>query len=123
MSYEKKQILLTDDLFHARTNSPYWNESAWFSLMIPERGIDGFIYFYHRPNMLKSSCGVSLWDNSWDEIHNCLFWEFDEHLHLPPGANMFNFELDSTLSCKTVELQKSYRLSFEREGYEVDLAW
>lgn len=34
---------------------PYWNESAWFGLMIPERKIHGFVYFWHRNNMNKRS--------------------------------------------------------------------
>jgi hypothetical protein len=118
-----KELKLSDDRFHARSGSPYWNESAWFSFMVPELKLDGFFYFYHRPNMHKSSGGVGIWDPSAEEDHSCTFYEFDEHLALPPEANMFDFELDNTLSCRTIELQKTYKLAFQREGFEVDLIW
>ena len=29
-----------------RTTDPYWNESAWFSLSLPERGIHGEVRFH-----------------------------------------------------------------------------
>lgn len=113
----------SDDRFHPRSGTPYWNESAWFSFMVPERDIDGFVYFYHRPNMNKSCGGIGMWDHTGEEDHNCLFYEFDEHMALPPEANMFDFELRSTLSVRTIELQKCYHITFNRQGYEIDLTW
>src|SRR5437016_14268187 len=91
--------------------------------MVPERQIDGFVRFHHQPNMHKSSGGIAIWDPSGEEDHSCLFYEFDEHLALPPEANMFDFELRNTLGCRTIELLKCYRLTFERDGYELDLTW
>lgn len=117
------KIKPADDRFHVRSGSPYWNESGCFSFMVPERDLDGMVYFYHRPNMLKSSGGVIMWDPSGEEDHDCVFYEFDEHLALPPEANMFDFELRNTLKCRTVELQKVYHMTFQREGFEIDLTW
>jgi hypothetical protein len=36
---------------------------------------------------------------------------------------MFDFELDNTLSCRTIELQKTCKLAFQHEGFVVDLIW
>lgn len=117
------KILPEDDKLHPRSSSLYWNESAWFNFKIPERGLDGWVYFFHRPNMQKSTAGVAMWDSTGDEVHNCVFYEFDENLAFPDGAEMFDFALDNGVRCQTVEVQKEYRLGFDREGFEVDLTW
>lgn len=38
-----------DDSFHRGSDDPWWNESAWFGFMVPERELSGYVYMYHRP--------------------------------------------------------------------------
>ena len=39
------------DRFGPADDNPYWNESVWFSLSVPEQRIHGMIQYYFRPNM------------------------------------------------------------------------
>lgn len=90
---------------------------------MPERKLNGAIYFYHRPNMRLSAGGPILWDPSGEEISNCLYWDWDTSQALPADADMFDFTLDNGLSVKPIELLRSYRVAYKGDGCEVDLRW
>jgi hypothetical protein len=72
-----------DDSFHPRSSTPYWNESAWFGFMIPERRIDGWVYMWHRPNMGLSAGGAALWDPTFEDTYSCLLYHLDPNCSLP----------------------------------------
>jgi hypothetical protein len=117
-----------DDSFHPHlpgADDPYWNESSWFGISLPERNINGWVYFFHRPNMKLSVGGVALWDGNGEDIYDCLFHEFDLHQALPPGSDMFDFSLREghglTVSLK--EPLKTYHLVYEGDCCSVDLIW
>src|SRR5438552_1015337 len=55
-----------DEYFHERSDDPHWNESGWFSFMVPERRLSGMVYCYHRPNLGYSTGGFAAWDPSGD---------------------------------------------------------
>jgi hypothetical protein len=112
-----------DESFHERNDSPYWNESAWFSFMVPERKLDGWVYMYHRPNMKLSAGGIGLWDPSGQEIYDCLYYNLDEHQALPDGADMHDFTLRNGLTARTVEPLKQYQFSFDGDGCQAELTW
>ena len=112
-----------DDYFHPRSDSPYWNESSWIQFMVPERQIDGWAYFYHRPNMNLSAGGVALWDPSGEQSYDCLFYEWDEHQALPDGADMYDFSLRNGLTVECVEPLKSFRVSFKNADCQLELTW
>ena len=38
-------LLFADRFGESRDDNPYWNESVWFSLSIPERRIHGMIQY------------------------------------------------------------------------------
>lgn len=112
-----------DELFHPPGNDPYWNESGWFQFMIPERKLNGWICFYHRPNMNLSAGGVALWDPSGEHPYDCLYYQWDEHLALPTDANMHDFTLDNGLTVECVEPLVEYRTQYKQIGCELDLHW
>src|SRR2546423_6194252 len=87
---ELPMIRPEDDSFHDGQGDPYWNESAYFTFVIPERKIDGLIYFWHRPTMNLSSAIVALWDPSGAETYDCLFYDFTPFNALPRDADMFH---------------------------------
>jgi hypothetical protein len=43
-----------DGTFHAATDDPDWAESSCFTVSVPERDINGFIYYFHDVR-----CGIS----------------------------------------------------------------
>jgi hypothetical protein len=115
------QINPEDDNFHARTDNPYWNESAWFSFFIPERNVDGWLYVWHRPNMNLSAGGVAVWDGSGTNSHDCLYYSFEPFNPMPENADMFSFELANGLRFHCEEPLTSYDVGFKGDGCEMDL--
>ena len=112
-----------DDSFHDSHGDPYWNESAYFTFLVPERKIDGVVYFWHRPNMNLSAGGLALWDPSGEEAYDCLLYEFSYFNALPESADMFRCTLDNGLSVECPEPLESYGLSFKGDGGALDLSW
>jgi hypothetical protein len=112
-----------DDSFHDPKGDPYWNESGYFSFVIPERNIDGLVYLWHRPTMRLSAGGAALWDPSGEETYDCLLYDFNTQLTLPDGADMFDCTLDNGVSVECSKPLQSYRLSYKGDAGALDLQW
>lgn len=85
--------------------------------------MSGFIYFYWRPNMNLVVAGPAMWDHSGEDVYNCLYYGWDQHLAIPDGAEMFNFALSNSLSCRMIDPQQEYRFRYDRHGVKFDLTW
>ncbi|MEX5635365.1 DUF7065 domain-containing protein [Parafrankia sp. FMc2] len=105
-------ITPADDYFHPRPDDPYWNEASWFSFMVPERDLAGFVYFYHRPNIGYTVGGVAAWDRSGGENYDCLLYDWGEPYKLADGAQMYDFSLDNGLTVELLEPLASYRFTY-----------
>ena len=116
-------VMPEDDLFHPRNDDPYWNESTYVSFIVPERNIQGMFYFYFRPNMNLVVAGPVMWDHTGEDVYNCLYYGWDQHLAMPSDADMYNFTLSNSLTCTMVAPQKEYRLGYDRHGVKIDLSW
>jgi hypothetical protein len=124
-------ILPADDLFHKdiQTENPYWNESAWFPFNIPEKSVNGFVYFYHRPNMKYTTGGVALWDPSGEEMYDCLYYDFSNTFAMPEGCEMFDFALPNGLKVECIEPLKTFKFKYGGESLysgancKLDLSW
>src|SRR5262245_61896586 len=101
-----------DDLLHERSDDPYWNESAWFGFEMPEREMTGFVYMHHRPNMNYTCGGVAFWDPSGDKTYDCAYYDWGDPWATPPGAEMFDFELENGLKVARVEPLQSFDLAY-----------
>nr|WP_271213804.1 hypothetical protein [Rhodococcus wratislaviensis]GLK41067.1 hypothetical protein GCM10017611_79420 [Rhodococcus wratislaviensis] len=106
-------IVERDDYFHDRADSPYWNEASWFSFMVPERDIAGFVYFYHRPNIGYTVAGVAAWDLHGAETYDCLLYDWGEAHRLEAGSEMFDFRLDNGLTVELVEPLREYKFTYK----------
>src|SRR5262245_45577538 len=93
-----------DDKFHPRNDSPYWNESSFLSFVIPERMMTLMFYVWHRPNMNLTSTEVAVWDPSANNEYDCLWYEIDQHQHLEPGSDMYEFASRNGTVVETLEL-------------------
>jgi hypothetical protein len=113
----------SDDLFHDRSDDPYWNESAYFHFLIPERKAAGFFYVFHRPNMKASAGGVALWDPTGWDVYDCLFHEWYDYQPIAPEAEMFSFTMDCGLSAECPAPLNSYRLAHAADGFSLDLTF
>ena len=106
-----------------RDDNPYWNESVWFSISIPERHIHGMIQYYFRPNMGMLNGGPCLWDRERRYQWNCLHYQWSHLQAMPEGALKFDMQARNSLSCKVVEPLKRYKIDYDRDGMTMDLTW
>lgn len=105
------------------TDDLYWNESAWFSFSIPERGVHGMVYYMVRPNMKMMMGGPILWDGSGAHPWNCLYHDWHPIQAIPPGAQKFDLATETSLDVKVIEPEKQYRLRYDANGFKLDLLW
>lgn len=116
-------VNVADEFFHQRSDDPYWSENSLLGFTVPERNLCGFIYFYFRPNMNLVVAGPAIWDHTGEDIYDCLYYGWDQHLAIPEGAEMFDFDLSNSLSCKMIHPQQEYRFAYDRHGVKLDLTW
>lgn len=108
---------------HERSDDPWWNESAWFGFSVPERNINGWFYYWHRPNMNLTAGGVALWDDKGADRHDCLYYHWFPFNPLPRDGDMFDFSLSNGMRAELVEPLRTYRLRFEDDDCTLDLQW
>lgn len=111
------------DRFGPRDDNPYWNESVWFSVSIPEQRIHGLIQYYFRPNMGMLNGGPALWDPSGTFQWNCLYYNWSHLQAMPQGAEKFDMTARNSLSVKVIDPLERYRITYDKEGFELDLEW
>ncbi|MCV7102788.1 DUF7065 domain-containing protein [Mycobacterium palustre] len=113
-----------DDLFHqAPPGEPFWNEASWFSFMVPERDLSGFVYLYHRPNIGYTVGGIAAWDNHGSETYDCLLYDWGEGYQTPEGAQMFDFSLANGLRVELLEPLRHYRFTYRGQtAFNADVA-
>ncbi|MEW9855225.1 hypothetical protein [Novosphingobium sp. M1R2S20] len=116
-------LSFADHFGEGRTDNPYWNESVWFSLSIPERRIHGMIQYYFRPNMGMLNGGPCLWDPSGTFQWNCLYYNWSHLQALPEGADKFDMRARNSLRVKMIEPLQQYKIDYDKDGFELDLTW
>ena len=116
-------LLKADYFGEHRTDSPYWNESVWFSFSIPERRIHGSIHYYFRPNMGMLNGGPNMWDPSGQFQWNCLYYNWSHLQAMPPVEGKFDMSARNSLSVKMIEPLTRYKIDYDKEGFELDLTW
>lgn len=112
-----------DRFFGAPSDSPYWNESVWFSLSIPERHIHGAIQYYFRPNMNMLNGGPFVWDPSGTNTWDCLYYNWSHLQALPAGAQKFDMRANNSLAVKVLEPLQRYAISYDNDDFQLDLEW
>lgn len=116
-------IGIEDNDLHLGSDNPYWNESGWFQIPIPAWDMNGWVYFWHRPNMHLSCGGAAFYDRTGEDTYNCRYYQLDEHQAFPSGANMHDFTLDNGLTIETIEPLMAYRIGYKNEHCELDVEW
>jgi hypothetical protein len=112
-----------DESFHAAGNDPEWCESGWFGFTIPERSINGFVYYFHDVRTGVSGGGPALWDPSGEEVYDCLF--YDWRWRQPPTGplDFGDFTLPNSLRHEVIEPLQRYRLTYAALGLDLQLEW
>ena len=117
------QIGEADEVFHPAGDDVNWNESGWFGFAVPERNINGFVYYFHDPRTGVSGGGPALWDPSGEEIYDCLFYDWNWNQRAAQPLDFHDFSLPNSLRHEVLEPMKRYRLSYSQPGLDLDLEW
>src|SRR6185437_3122572 len=112
-----------DGAFHAPSDDPDWAESSCFSVSIPERDINGFIYYFHDARCGITGGGPALWDPSGEQPYDCLF--YDWRWRQPPTGpiDFDDFTLPNGLRHRVTEPSRRYWLEYAQLGLDFDLEW
>ncbi|EHB58772.1 hypothetical protein MycrhDRAFT_1208 [Mycolicibacterium rhodesiae JS60] len=116
-------VLPQDDRLHPKNDDPYWNESSYVSFIDPDSSLQGMFYFYFRPNMNLAVGGPVLWDSSGRDAYDCLHYAWDQTMPIPPGSDMYDFDLPNGFSARTVQPLKEIHFTYRALGVEMDLTW
>jgi hypothetical protein len=115
-------ITAEDDRYHERDDDPYWNESTWFSISLPERGIEGYIYNWHRPNMGFCCVGPTFWDTETTTIEDALHHDVHWIQHIPDGEFM-DASYPAGLTIERLDPGRSFRFTYDQKGCAFDLTY
>jgi hypothetical protein len=112
-----------DGAFHSPTDDPDWAESSCFTVSIPERDINGFIYYFHDVRCGISGGGPALWDPTGEQPYDCLF--YDWRWRQPPTGpiDFDDFTLPNGLRHRVTERSRRYRLGYAQLGLDFELEW
>jgi len=116
-------ILPQADRFGPADDNPYWNESVWFSMSVPELRMHGLIQYYFRPNMGLLNGGPVLWDPSGTNQWNCLYYQWSHLQALPPDQQKFAMQARNSLAVQVLEPLSRYKIDYAKDGFELDLEW
>lgn len=112
-----------DGAFHPATDDPDWAESSCFTVSVPERDINGFIYWFHDVRCGLSGGGPALWDPRGEQSYDCLFYDW-RWRQPPTGTIDFDdFTLSNSLRHRVVEPSRRYRLEYCELGLQFELEW
>ncbi|MCX2934313.1 hypothetical protein ORI20_29020 [Mycobacterium sp. CVI_P3] len=115
-------ITEADDLYHEPDDDPYWNESTWFSISMPDKGIEGYIYNWHRPNMGLCCVGPTFWDTETTTIEDALHHDVHWIQHIPEGEFM-DAHYPGGLTIERVVPGRSFRFTYDFHGCAFDLTY
>lgn len=114
-------LLPEDDAFHAASADPWWTETVWFSWMVPERGLLGYVYPVFRPNLGIQFGGVAVFGDRprppWEEPVHALDW----HQPMPADLDLRHLELASGLTLRVVEAGRAWELGYRDRDLELQL--
>ncbi len=112
-----------DRFGEGRTSNLYWNESAWFSISIPEKKIHGLIQYYFRTNMNMLNGGPVLWEPGARYQWNCLYYDWAHLQALPEGQQKFDVKSRNSLEVHLLEPLKRYAIRYDQNPLQMDLIW
>jgi len=72
-----------DDQPHQLSEDPWETETWWFSFVVPERAMLGYLYTFVRPNLGICGGGAMVWDDTGHLPWDALFFDHQWSIPLP----------------------------------------
>jgi hypothetical protein len=124
MSGTPLRLTPDDDNFHTPTSDdPWWQETAWFTLIVPERRLSCYVYPWVRPNLGILGGGVMVWDehgrHPWDALH----WDYQWSYPYPDLGDLRDITFPSGLRVQCLEPLTKYRVTYEHPQCSLDVTF
>lgn len=118
-------LTAADDRLHPPpVDDPWWTETAWFGVAVPEAGLCASLYQIYRPNQGVMSTAVYVWEPGREDLRELPYYRTWWHLPIPEGAHPCDNDLPSGLSVRAEEPMSTYRLRYDDEPeIRLDLRW
>ncbi len=116
------QLTADDDNFHTPTSDdPWWQESAWFTVIIPERNISCYVYPWVRANQNLFGGGVMVWDDRGRHPHEALHWDYQWSHPYPELGDLRDITFPNGLRVRCLEPLTKYHLAYEHPQCSLDV--
>jgi hypothetical protein len=112
------------DAFHPPTSDdPWWQETAWFTFVVPERRLTCYVYPWVKPNQGILGGGVMVWDDRgrhpWDALH----WDYQWTCPYPTPGDLRDITFPTGIAMRCVEPMQTYRVTYEHPRCSIDVTF
>ena len=112
------------DAFHLPTSDdPWWQETAWFTLMVPERKLYCYVYPWVKANQGILGGGVMVWDDRgrhpWDALH----WDYQWTYPYPELGDLRDITFPTGITMQCLEPLTKYRVTYEHPRCSLDVTF
>ncbi|AQT80830.1 hypothetical protein B1R94_18505 [Mycolicibacterium litorale] len=115
------------DEFHPPPDpaDPDWAETCWFTFTVPQRRLSGQLYPFFKPTLGVAAAGAYFWDDTGDQIWNCLYAKNFWHLPLPEQP-LSDLRLANGSSYRVLDPGRRYQIGYhdpDGDDLHVDLTF
>ena len=116
------QLTAADDNFHTPTSDdPWWQETAWFTVIVPERKISCYIYPWVRANQSLFGGGVMVWDDRGRYPQDAVHWDYEWSYPYPVLGDLRDIIYPDGLRIQCLEPLTKYHLSYVHPQCSLDV--
>lgn len=118
------QLTGDDDNFHRPTNDdPWWQETSWFTVIVPERKLTCYVYPWVRANQSLFGGGVIAWDDSGRLPHHALHWDYAWNHPYPELGDLRNVTFPNGLHIECLEPLTRYHITYDHPSLALDVTF
>ena len=112
-----------DDFHRPTTDDPWWNETAWFTMMVPDRNLYCYVYPWVRANQGLLGGGVMVWDDRgrypWEAVH----WDYHWTYPYPELGDLRDVTFPTGITMQCLEPLQRYRVAYEHPTCSLDVTF
>lgn len=116
-----------DDQYHVPgDDDPYWTETTWWSLNIPERHLGMWLHAAHLTNRGVVTWRVFAWDPTGADPGRLAYYRLAPDVPMTPGADLRNIDFPGGgFRLRMVEPLTAYEIAYrdDEAGFSVELEY
>jgi hypothetical protein len=110
------------DAFHPPTSDdPWWQETAWFTFIVPERRLSCYVYPWVKANQGILGGGVMVWDDRghhpWDALH----WDYQWTYPYPEPGDLRDIAFPTGIRMRCLEPLQRYHVTYDHPRCSIDV--